>query len=356
MKDLLIAVVFFAALGALAWRVFRPEAQQEEEEIVATEVPVHVGKLARVTLHRYVSAYGVVEPEPVGDGRPAAGARLAPAAPGLVGEVTCAEGQHVESGQVLVRLDTRQADVEIQRAREQLLFAQRHREREEKLLAVGGTSQRRLLEAQEAVTAADTELAAAQTRRALLEIRAPFAAVVTRIHARPGEGVDPSSVLAEIVDPDRLVIATHVPASDLAELESGQPVEVLPGSEPVAARGAVLYVSQQVDPRTGTALVRTSLPRDSGMRVGQYVNLRIVSEERPGCLAAPAASVVRTEEGETVIAKVEGDLAVRKRVEVGLHEGAWVEIRGEGLQAGDTVVTAGAWGLPEETRIRVLGK
>jgi hypothetical protein len=38
-----------------------------------------------------------------------------------------------------------------------------------------------------------------------------------------------------------------------------------------------------------------------------------------------------------------------------LRDGGLVEIEGDGLQAGMTVVTEGAYGLPKETKIRVLG-
>lgn len=38
------------------------------EEEVLTDVAVHVGTVGRATLHRYVTAYGYVEPEPAGGG------------------------------------------------------------------------------------------------------------------------------------------------------------------------------------------------------------------------------------------------------------------------------------------------
>jgi hypothetical protein len=42
-------------------------------------------------------------------------------------------------------------------------------------------------------------------------------------------------------------------------------------------------------------------------------------------------------------------------VKTDLRENGWVEISGTGLKAGDTVVTVGAYGLPEKTKIRLLG-
>ena len=54
-----VTVVFLLRTG-------KPTPPQEQEEEVATEVAVHVGKILRATLRNYVVAYGAVEPEPAG--------------------------------------------------------------------------------------------------------------------------------------------------------------------------------------------------------------------------------------------------------------------------------------------------
>src|SRR5207253_3751795 len=135
---------------------------------------------------------GVVEPEPAHDGKSGAGARLAPPAPGIVAEVTCSEGQRVEKGAGLFRLDSRAVDVAVE-------FAAQTYDRQRKLLTTGGTSRKALQEAEQ-------QLATARTQLALLKIQAPFAGVITRVNARPGEAVDLTSVLGELVDLNRLVV------------------------------------------------------------------------------------------------------------------------------------------------------
>jgi hypothetical protein len=56
-----------------------------------------------------------------------------------------------------------------------------------------------------------------------------------------------------------------------------------------------------------------------------------------------------------VIAIVRNDTAVQKAVKTGLRDGGLVEVEADGLQSGITVVTEGAYGLPRDTRVRVLG-
>ena len=123
-------------------------------------------------------------------------------------------------------------------------------------------------------------------------------------------------------------------------------------SEP-AVTTELLFVSPDVDKDNGTVLVRALLPADSGLRPGQFVPLRIVTAVHTNCLAAPAESVVTDESGKSVIALVKGDESVQTPVQTGLRENGWVEIAAPGLKAGDTVVTVGAYGLPEKTKISV---
>jgi membrane fusion protein (multidrug efflux system) len=335
-KPAIITIIVVVVLG-LAWRVwFKPATPEAEETKPATEVPVQVAKIIRTTLHGYVTAFGSIEPEPT------ASARIGAAVPGIVTEVKCAVGQSVEKGAVLFQLDSRTADVTVATA-EQLL------ERQQKLMQVEGTSQKALQEAGQ-------QLAAARAQQSLLRVVSPLAGIVTSVNVRSGGAVDLTTVLAEVLDPERLVVSANVPSSELATVQVGQAVEVRRNDAAKPVGATVNFVSPQVDAKTGTAVVRASLPVDSGLRAGQFVTLRIVSEEHPDCLAVPVEGLVQNEEGATVISIVENDQARQKQVEAGLREGELVEVKADGLMEGMTVVTVGAYGLPKETKVRVVEK
>ncbi len=355
MKNLVLLVVFIALTAGLAWFIrSKPARAEEEDKKPATEVPVHVGRVARATLRSYVTAYGVVEPEPAGE-RPAASARIAPAVPGVVVAVNCAEGQRVEKGAVLFQQDSRAADVAVQKATDAAVFAEKNLERQKKVMQVGGTSQKLLLESEQALTAARNDLAAAQTQRALLRVQAPLSGTITRLNVEPGEAVELASVLAEIIDLDRLVVSVQVPAAELATLKGGGPAEVLVDNSAKPIPASLTYISPEIEPKTSTALVRAALPPGCGLRPGQFVTLRIVNEEHKDRLAVPAGSVVKDAESSNVIALVQGDRAVQTAVKAGLRDGDLVEVEAEGLREGATVVTDGAYGLPKETKVRIQG-
>jgi RND family efflux transporter MFP subunit len=406
----------------------KPHPKDDEEEKVDTVVPVHVGKVKTVSFHRYVEGWGNVAAEPAGDGRAAASARVASPTLGVLAEARCAEGQRVEKGATLFQLDTRMASAEalkaaaarasaraaIDRLTASVEFNQRELERtkkltEEKLTSEKDlraaelsllTSQKDLTEANARVFEADRTAQAAQTQAALLRILSPLAGTVVKINVNPGEAIEAATVLAEVVDLDRLVVTATIPAAELRFLELGLPVDIIAsesaggeakagadedakkgekkpeneakkagdagasdekderkndGDKAWVLSGKLTFLGFQVDMRNDTVNVRVAIPKDAGLRPGQHVRIRVVVEEHDDRLAVPKESVFRGDDGP-VVAVVVGDKATQQAVRVGLKENGLVEVAGDGLKEGLTIVTAGAYALPKETKIRVIGE
>jgi multidrug efflux pump subunit AcrA (membrane-fusion protein) len=324
-----IIVVLCAGLGVFALVKSRSaDSASDEEEATPTVVSVQVGALKLMTLHRYVSGYGTVESAPAAANQPAAGAQLAAPAAGVVAKVNVVEGQHVEQGDVLMELNSGTATAD---------YAEQEVERQKKLYAQQNTSLKSLQDA--------------EAQLASLRVTAPLSGTVTRFNVKPGAAVDVNTVVAEVMDLNRLAVSAGIPASEAGELKTGEEVQVLT-EPPVTA--TLSFVSPAVDPNNGAVLVRTLLPADSGLRPGQFVSLRIVTAVHTNCLAAPTEGVVMDENGHSVIALVNGDEATQTPVQTGLREAGWVEIEGTGLKEGDSVATVGAYGLPEKTKIRVV--
>lgn len=324
-----------------------------EEEGIPTDVAVHVGKVVRATLHRYVTAYGTVEPEPPGEGKPAAGALISAPVAGILTDIRCVEGRPVERGAVLFRLDSRLAEVAVAKAEKELAFAGQAYERQKRLLAAEGTSQKAFQEAELQLQTARNDLATAQTELSLLQIKAPLAGTVVRISARLGQSVETSAVLAEVIALERLVVTAQVPSREAGLLKPGQPVDFGPGS---AATGKVTVVGKDIDPKTDTVLVRAAVPAGAGLRPGQFVTIRIVSEERRDVLAVQEASLIADSVGGDTgsIVLVESGKAVRRRVKSGLRESGLVEVEGEGLKEGLVIVTEDAYAVPADSKVHII--
>jgi RND family efflux transporter MFP subunit len=210
-----------------------------------------------------------------------------------------------------------------------------------------------------------------------------------KINVNPGEAIEAATVLAEIVDLDRLVVTATIPAAELRFLKLGLPVDIIAsesggdadekkpeneakkgddagandekdekkteGDKGWILAGRLAFLGFQVDTRNDTVGVRVAIPKDAGLRPGQHVRLRVVVEQHDDRLAVPKESIYRGDDG-AVVSVVVGDKATQQAVRVGLKENGLVEVSGEGLKQGLTVVTAGAYALPKETKIRVIGE
>lgn len=323
----LVVVCGGLAIAALI-KIKSHTATTESDEATRTIVSVQIGALKRMTLHSYVTGYGTVGPAPATTEQPAAGAPLAAPVAGVVTGVNVVEGQHVEKGDVLVELNSGAATAD---------YAAQEVERQKKLYAQQNTSLRNLQNA--------------EAQLALLRVSAPLSGMVTRLNVKPGQAVDVNTVVAEVMDLSRLAVSAAIPASEATAMKAGQEVQVLT-VPPVTT--TLSFVSPVVDTNNGTVLARAALPADSGLRPGQFVQLRVVTAVHADCLAAPGESVVTDESGHNVIALVNGDEATQMPVQTGLREDGWVEVAGNGLKEGISVVTVGAYALPAKTKVRVL--
>ena len=337
-----IVVVLCAGLGVYALIKSRGATHDSDEETVQENVPplvsVQVGTLKRMTLRRYVTGYGTVEPAPATAEQPAGGATLAAPVAGVVARVNVVAGQQVNRGDVLMELNSGPMTAD---------YAEQAAARLEKLYAQQNASLKNLQDA--------------EAQLASLRVIAPLSGTVTRLNVKPGESVDVNTTVAEVIDLNRLAVSAAIPVAEVNDLKTGEEVQISgKGLQPVNGQDArstlatLSFVSPAVDLGNGAVLTRATLPADSGLRPGQFVPLRIVTAVHTNCLAAPAEGVVMDESGHSVIALVHGDEATQTPVQAGLREDGWVELAGTGLKEGDAVVTVGAYGLPEKTKIRVV--
>jgi RND family efflux transporter MFP subunit len=336
----------------LAAILITPGLLTAEEQAPATEVAVQVAKVQRTSLKHRVTAYGSVQPAPASKDHPPAAVKLSPAVAGIVSEIRAVEGQPVNKGDVLFKLDGRAADAAVLKSQQAVEFATLNLERQRKLIAAEGTSAKQVMESEQALAAANAELAAAKVQQALLGGSSPISGTLVKFEARPGEAADSTTVLAEIVDLDRLVVSLQVPRAEAAALKSGQSASIASGDHRIESK--VIYISPQVNAATDTATVRLEIPKGSGLLHGEFVKADVVIEQHDGVLAVPRDAVYTDYEGQSTLSVVEGDIAKKQIVKTGLRDGDLIEVEGAGIKEGTTVVTLGSYALPEETKVRIL--
>jgi multidrug efflux pump subunit AcrA (membrane-fusion protein) len=258
-------------------------------------------------------------------------------------------------GDVVSRKTVEQAAMDLGGAKTDLAIA-------EKQLAIlkSSPTPQELHQEEAKVAQAIAALATARVQRQMMTIASPLDATVVAIMVNSGESVDTTKTLVQLVALDRLIVSLDVPADQLPANAQGLAAQILLSTTPTANDndtaivGKVAFVSPQVDPRNGAVNVGIDLPASAPLRPGLTVRVRIVTQEHKDCLAVPKEAVVSDENGDSVISVVEKDQATHKTVKAGLEENGLIEISADGLTEGTTVVSAGAYGLPAASRVKVL--
>ncbi len=249
----------------------------------------------------------------------------------------------------LPRKDMDQAGVSLTQARSQYEIAQKHLD---SLEAVGKRSE--LKSAAGQLQSAHGKYMGATAQLGYSEIRSPIDGVVTDRPMYAGEMAAAGTPLITVMDTSQVIARAHIPGADAAVLKAGDQAEIrVPGLEkPV--EGKVTVVSPALDPNSTTVeiWVQAANPQHS-LRPGTSVTLSMVAQTVKDAVVVPAVALLTAADGGTTVMVVGTDgRAHQKTVKVGIRQADDVQIT-DGLQAGEHVVASGAYGLPDNTKIKI---
>lgn len=266
------------------------------------------------------------------------------------------EGDVVEAGQVLARLDGDRLRLEMREAEANLGRLRRDYERNLEMFRRGLISS----EAHEMLRFELEAMQAVYERRALeyeyTAIRAPIPGVIAERHVRAGNTINAGDPTFRITSRAPLLAYVFVPEREFARLSAGQSAEVRVdalGGDRFPAR--VKRISPVIDPATGTFRVTLEIPDpDQRLRPGMFGRFAVVYELREDVLLVPRVALLDTEGGDAVFVVNDGT-ARRHDVITGFTAGELIEISA-GLTDGDRVVVVGQNALRDGASVRVAGQ
>ncbi len=320
------AALVLAALAGGAWLALRPPAV----ELVSPERgPAVVA----------VYATGTVEP--------AVAASIAPQATGRIAALLAEEGQSVEAGQVLARLEDRQVRARLQELEARARFAAAEARRVEDLHDRGHASAHARDLAVSEAEAARAAAAAAAQQIADLALVSPIAGTVLRRDGDVGEVVSAGTPVFRIGQLDTLRVEARVDEEDIPLVAVGQKALVATDAFPERVfTGRVDEVTPRGDPVARSFRVRIGLPSDVPLYPGMTAEVNIIAAERADALLLPAGAV-----RDGAVWVVEDGRARRIPVRIGVVGDGRVEIRG-GLSGETPVIADPPAGLVDGARVR----
>lgn len=288
--------------------------------------------------------------------------------PGRIEEVLVTEGDFVEAGTRLIRMDTDQqagagssaALAALSAARANQDNARANYQRMSTLYEAGAVSAQDLDAVRTGLEAATAQLAQAQagytqarTARDNAWIAAPFSGRIGRVWARAGNSSSGASPLLSISGNGGVLARILLPERDIYHLEEGQAAYVTIGAlDNMSVPGVVTAVSPSVDPISGLVSVEVRFDDPEGvLRPGLSGRVAVVTRMKEGVVVFPERVIRRTRSGFQ-IALVEEGRAVLRDVTLGMRSHGMVEIE-SGVSPGDRVIVLGQNSVIEGSPVEV---
>jgi len=327
-------------------------------------VPVETATAERKTMPVRLSALGNVTP--------IASVAIKTQVDTTITAVHFRDGANVEIGDLLFTLDCRQIEADMKRvqaiidgAQATLEQALRDVERYTDLAARNATP---IVTLNNAQTTVNVSRATAESNRAQLEnlrvqlsfcaIRAPISGRISMANVKVGNFVRQAdtSPMATINQMVPVYVSFTVPQKNLPDIRKAIAAEtatvdaIIPG-EDKRASGQVTMIENTVDPTTGMAIVRATMPnKDELLWPGTLVNTEMTLRNEDG-VVVPSNAVQVSQTG-TFVFVVKDNIAQVQNVKVERQIGT-ESVIASGLNGGETVVTEGQLLLSKGTRVNI---
>jgi len=311
----------------------------------AGKVGQHLVKVVRSDLVVTVSGTGTVE---VLNDR-----KFAFSSGGRIERMYVDEGDKVDKGDALAKLDTSALELALTQAKVGLVQARVARDEAEynlnQLKDVLHASYDRVKVAESAFNAAEEQIEAAgqtvaEAQKQLDEatINAPFDGVVARIDADEGDIVSAGTTIVYLIDPTILELKAEVDEIDMPGVKLGQraiiDVDALPG---VQFQGEVTSIPPLSIETAGVVVYEVKIGidvlKDYELKPGMSASADILIVERNNVLLVPSQAVIQDSQGNPVVQVAVNEQIEERPIVIGISDGVETEVLG-GLDEGEMVV------------------
>ena len=322
---------------------------------------------------------------------------------GRIKNLNIEEGQHVKKGDLLMELDNRQYQLDLENARasylqklSELLMEQKFSQNQESeseqnrpeldkakkefdeanslfakglisadefenaskkyemVLIESGELQGEIREAAKGVTQADIQVKKAQMDLEKTKISAPFSGIICDIQVAPQEHVSNAQELFTLVNIDQIQVHAKVLESEVGKMKTGREVTLSFSAHPEKDfKGTVKSISPIIDPEDRTCKVVVVMRNpDEVIKPGMHAEVEIITDIYEDRLLIPQEAIL-LRGGRKLAFVVEGELAKWRYLELGLENEDYAEVI-DGVQEGEEVAVEGHFTLAHDARIRVV--
>lgn len=335
-----------ARIGVLAALAMFPAiagAQQEEKK---PAVAVEASKVAIGPLSERVLAVGSL--------RSNESVVIRPEIAGKVVEIGFEEGQPVEKGALLLKLDDSLNQAEVAEAQARLDLAQRNFSRTEELFTNKIATARSRDEAESSLAVGTATVELAKVKLAKTRITAPFSGIAGLRQVSVGDYVSTGQDLFNLEDIDPIKVDFRVSEKFLSAVRTDQPIEITVDAYPDETfTGTVYAIDPRIDAEGRSIVIRARIANeDRRLRPGLFARVKLILELKPNAVTVPEQAIMPRGADQFVYTIVDGK-AKQTKVMIGTRRDGRVEIV-EGLGTQDLVVTAGHQKIRDGADVEVI--
>lgn len=340
-----------AELNALTQFVAQLQAEVDslDPSIQVNKHLVTVLPVTRGTFEHFVEIQGTIAAEDMVD--------ATSEVPGRIVNLTVKEGQNIQRGQLIAKIDLEQVQKQIAELETSLSLAKTVYERQKRLWDQNIGSELQYLEAKNNKERLEKNLDLLQLQLSKANVYAPVSGVIERVVLHAGEVASPGMPIVQILNTNQLKAVASVPENYIAAVRKGEKVTITIPSLQEEIVAAVTQIGRVVDPGNRTFAVEAAIPNKGGLLKPNLVAIVLIKDQQePNVVTVPLDLVQQEVSGRKyVFIAVDGDkvkIARKVYVETGKSYKGKIVIT-TGLQGGEVLIADGARGLGENEEIEI---
>jgi len=273
---------------------------------------------------------------------------------GSIEEVLVQEGDSVEEGDIIAKIESDDYRIALERAKAAYKLAKADFERDKSVYAKGAIPTAELDARETNMQTAKADLDNATLLYNRCKIKAPISGVIRSLDAKVGLYLGIGDPIGRILQIDKVKAVIGIPESDITAVRNLPTVDVtIQALDNLQLVGKNYFVSSS--PETAARLYRIELEIDNPdhrILPGMFVRANIIKQSREDALSIPFYSIISRNDEQYVFIELDG--VVRKQhVQTGIMEQWMVEIT-DGLQSGDRIVVEGHRDVENDQKVNVV--
>jgi membrane fusion protein (multidrug efflux system) len=348
-----MAAILAAVIAALVFYQFHQFAKYAHMKWTMPPTAVTSMKVAEQTWQPTLNAVGTVQA--------VNGVTVSTDLPGIVEQIAFESGHEVKQGDLLVKLDTKQEEAQLESAKARWQLAKLNLDRQQGLLQKRVSSQSDYDSASAEYKQSEAAVAEIKATIARKMIRAPFSGTLGIREVNLGQYLKSGDAVVPLQSLNPIYVNFSLPQQRLQDLAPGRSVLVradgLPGEK---FTGKITSVNSVIDQATRNVQVQATLDNPDGkLRPGMFVTADVLLPSKDKVLAVPETAINYAPYGDTifVIEKMKDEKDGHEYEGVRLQEVTLGPARGDmvsvvsGLQPGDEIVTSGGFKLAPKAAV-----